>query len=47
MARVNINSAKATEPIQVPIADSAGQLADLIKRAYQHKEQKVLFTNLF
>lgn len=47
MARVNINSAKATEPVQAPITDSAGQLADLIKRAYQHKEQKERYTNLF
>jgi hypothetical protein len=47
MARVNINAAKSTGTVQPVITDSAGQLADLIKRAYFNKEQKERFTNLF
>ena len=50
MARMNINTAKATESaavVEAPVVDSALQLSDLIKQAYKHKEQKEHFTNLF
>ena len=46
MARVNIAAAKATE-VPVVMNDSAGQLADLIKKAYLDKEQKELYANKF
>lgn len=44
---MNIASAKTSEVPAPVIADSAGQLTDLIKRAYQHKEQKEHYTALF
>lgn len=46
MARLNVAATKSIEP-QINMTDSAGQLTDLIKRAYKNKELKAQYDAAF